>query len=79
MEAQTIISMSDGAEYPVPHTTEELLEILAHTRRLGEFPGFELTCDCGIVWINPDHVVSVKCAVLEEEPAQQAHGWLGRG
>lgn len=48
-----------GAEYHVPHALEELLEILAHIRRLGEFPGFELLCDCGIVWINPDQVVSI--------------------
>lgn len=51
--------MSNGAEYHVPHALEELLEILAHIRRLGEFPGLKLLCDCGIVWINPDQVVSV--------------------
>lgn len=70
--------MSDGAEYAVPNAVEELLEILAHTRRLGEFPGFELLCDCGIVWINPDQVVSVAAAVTEEEePAPQRFGWHG--
>lgn len=71
--------MSNGAEYGVPNSVEELLEILAHTRRLGEFPGFELVCDCGIVWINPDQVVSVALAMSEEEtPTQPGYGWHGR-
>lgn len=58
--------MSDGREYGLPHSLEELLELLAQTRRLGEFPGLELVCDCGTVWVNPEQVVSVSPA---------AHDW----
>lgn len=60
MEPETILSMADGTEYCLSQTVEELIEILEATRRLGEFPGFELVCDCGPVWINPDQVVSVR-------------------
>jgi hypothetical protein len=80
MEPRTIIAMSDGREYGLPHALEELLEILTQTRRLGEFPGLELVCDCGTVWVNPDQVVSVTRAINEEESAQIVHhSWPGRG
>jgi hypothetical protein len=60
MEPETILAMADGTEYGLSQTIEELIEILESSRRLGEFPGFELVCDCGPVWVNPEQVVSVR-------------------
>ena len=67
MEQHSLISLSDGSDYCVPHPVAELLQLLECARRWDELAELELSCGCGPVWINPRLVTSIQVAEVEDE------------